>query len=463
MRSSAVGFALFLGCSQPGADPLQPQPTARRLADARAHGSAFTGGGPLFEDYACPGEPTGETWTGDVVLSGDFDAIAFCLEYSRVDGYLWISGEAITDTDPLCCLQEVTGNLIVFDDTSLTELRLPNLERVGGTLSVLEPDLVDLELPALTTVGDELKLVGSDLLEAVELPVLETVEGDVWLSLDGMRGFSAPELWSVGGEFVFSRCNALQDVDLPALVEVHGLQLFGAARLEVLELPALEDIEHQLKLWWMWALTRVSLPQLRSVSEVSLEQVEVLSELELPRLASIGSLAMEHSSGPRVLRLPALTVIHGTLSLANNTSMTQLHMPELRDLSTLELRNNRGLARVTARPLRAVDGSITAMGGELEALVLPNLRSVGGSLHLSGEPLPNLDGLSRLESVAGDLELHSLTSLTNLDGLSLMRSVGGNLAIERCTSLPDADAWALVDTIGVDDIGGTISIEDNGG
>jgi len=73
-------------------------------------------------------------------------------------------------------------------------------------------------------------------------------------------------------------------------------------------------------------------------------------------------------------------------------------------------------------------GNITNLNG------LSKLTSVGGYLEISSNSaLTNLNGLSNLSSISGDLYFNSNNSLTNIDGLSNLASVGG---LDRLVSNP---------------------------
>jgi hypothetical protein len=65
--------------------------------------------------------------------------------------------------------------------------------------------------------------------------------------------------------------------------------------------------------------------------------------------------------------------------------------------------------------------------------------------------LGNVDGLSSLEAIGGDLYvMHSNCSNVNLRGLSSVQSIGGDFEVET-------DQCLLLDSIGEENIGGTIT------
>jgi hypothetical protein len=61
--------------------------------------------------------------------------------------------------------------------------------------------------------------------------------------------------------------------------------------------------------------------------------------------------------------------------------------------------------------------------------------------------LTNLDGLSGLIEVGGDLRIYDNAVLTSLDGLSGLIEVGGDLSIRDNENLPTCAAEALVNRL----------------
>jgi hypothetical protein len=81
---------------------------------------------------------------------------------------------------------------------------------------------------------------------------------------------------------------------------------------------------------------------------------------------------------------------------------------------------------------------------------------VGGNLGVEVTSLTNLDGLSRLTSVGGDLALTSNDVLTDISGLSSLTSVGGYLNISNNDALTDISGLSNLTAVG-----GALSIANN--
>jgi hypothetical protein len=92
--------------------------------------------------------------------------------------------------------------------------------------------------------------------------------------------------------------------------------------------------------------------------------------------------------------------------------------------------------------------------------------SVSGNLSIIGE-VNNVDGLSMLTSVEGNLVISGAPALDNLDGLANLTSVGGDLtiavnpALDNCQGIAPLLGWPSGPPN--DGVGGEIDIKNNGG
>jgi len=98
----------------------------------------------------------------------------------------------------------------------------------------------------------------------------------------------------------------------------------------------------------------------------------------------------------------------------------------------------------------SISGNVSVQGTDITNLDgLSNLESVGGNLLIvRNSSLTNIDGLSNLESIGGELHINLNSSLTNLDGLSSLESIGGDLYIQNNSSLPNIDGLSSLENVG---------------
>jgi hypothetical protein len=118
--------------------------------------------------------------------------------------------------------------------------------------------------------------------------------------------------------------------------------------------------------------------------------------------------------------------------------------------------------------LTNLDGlaKLTSVGGDLDIFFnnsltnidgLVNLTSVGGDLWiLANNSLTNIDGLVNLTSVGGYLDIGYNDALTKLIGLAKLTSVGGDLDIGDNAALTNLDGLAKLTSVG-----GNLVIGDN--
>ena len=83
----------------------------------------------------------------------------------------------------------------------------------------------------------------------------------------------------------------------------------------------------------------------------------------------------------------------------------------------------------------------------------PGCNELNGNVSIQGNDIINLDGLSQINSIGGNLEIRDNSSLTSLTGLDNLTSIGGNLDIQNSHALTN-----LTGLEGLAAIGGTLRI-----
>jgi hypothetical protein len=129
--------------------------------------------------------------------------------------------ETRDDIDALAGYCEITGNLSLSEQSTLTSCSLPALTVVGGDLRVFSPALTSFSLPALTSVGG-LHVV-STALPSFSLRALTSIGGTLSLSDNSaLTSISLPELTIVGGDCRIMNNTVLSSFSLPKLTAVGG-------------------------------------------------------------------------------------------------------------------------------------------------------------------------------------------------------------------------------------------------
>jgi hypothetical protein len=86
----------------------------------------------------------------------------------------------------------------------------------------------------------------------------------------------------------------------------------------------------------------------------------------------------------------------------------------------------------------------------------PNCTEIDGNVTIKGYRILNLEGLSALTYIGGELYLFDMDSLNSLSGLDNLDSIGGNLIIQYNPGLT-----SLTGLLGVTSVGGYLEIENN--
>ncbi len=373
--------------------PAAGMPDADRqlLADWVACGATGT-------SASIPSECGAATDVGPLALDAA-GAVAWCeAGFGAVDGDLVWTGEGAID-----CLCDVAGSLTVESGT----LEAPRLTRVGGAVTLTGGfNAANLAEVASLAVGP------GGLVETLQLSSLATVEGDL-LVRSGPERLDLPRLTEVGGDFVVEGVDGLVAIDgLDGLIHVGG-----SLRWE--GLPAVDV-----------------LPGLRALTFVGGDVVWM--ELGAPYWPTLGSLqAMDGSlvlSGGEATMLtvgPLLGWVGGDVVIE--------HLPSLADVDAL--------------------GALTAVGGGVQIASLPSLETVAmfavlataGSLVVEDvDPITGI--VLPLTDLSGGLTLHGNDGLLDLDGLSQLGHVGGDVVVTDNTALPEAEIEVWLAGVAVDGV-----------
>jgi len=80
-------------------------------------------------------------------------------------------------------------------------------------------------------------------------------------------------------------------------------------------------------------------------------------------------------------------------------------------------------------------------------LLYPDCHSIEGSLTIDGPGISNLEALSVITQIQGDLSILNTELLTSLHGFHNLTGLGGNLILGDNKTLTDISAFSLIDTI----------------
>jgi len=315
----------------------------------------------------------------------------------------------------------IGGGLLIdhSDPKPLQSVYLPSLTTVGDDLLIRYdlPHLSHVSMDNLSSIGGSLEIKNAGV-DTVTFPSLTTLGGNLsiaWMELDQVRFDS---LDSVSG---FLAVQSTEEVVFPSTISIGGqLNLSVFSSTSTINFPVLEEVGEDLYLFWTEA------------------------EILMPSLTRVGSIdihTMSHPSGE--WSLSALEYVEGDLDVDNAYSM-ELAFSSLHfvggTLQIGDLYGNPQILGFNLPRLNEVAGSIIAHdNGGIEELSWSDLRAVGGSL-----------------------AVYANTVLSDVSGLHSIETIGGDFYFVGNPQLSDWAAQSLVDSIGMANIGGTVTIYGNG-
>ena len=331
-------------------------------------------------------------------------------------------------------LFSINGDIYINQNNNLKVLNVDNLSDiafsfvVGGTNSDDGNRAINvLSFPKLRSVGKSLTLGKNVALEEISFPVLEYIgaeddnEGVVINSCNKLKSFSFPSLKSVAGFF--------QIGNLYSGTSNLSLEFFGARNLE--SVGALSIYGR--------SITRLSLPELRSVTVAGITIKNLSIDLELPSLETVTGLI--HIEG----------------------AIEEINMPNLKTVSYyLKIEDCSKLKRLNLDALQTVNGELRfSQISSLESISLPDLTSVAGSLIFGSSDTINSIESPNLTNIGISFELLSNDDLLSID-FSSLSEIGQDYLVKNNPQLPTSDAEKLRDQVQNNDgIGGTVMIEGN--
>ena len=282
-----------------------------------------------------------------------------------------ISGGLVTSLAALECLVRVDG-LLEVTDTEVLDLELPALEEVGGDLVIYDNyPLGGVELLALRSVAGSLEVAQQPWLDELRMPELSEVGGDLLLNqLPFLPSIRLPRLSSVGGDLWLRYLDTVLHIELDALESVGAdLWLSGNSLLQEVSWSELLSVDRELMVTSNPMLVSLQLSSLTGLGALRLSSNASLSTLGLPQLQDIqglpGSLRLSSCALLEVLALPALQSIGDFLMVASNSSLSQFQLQSLGFVGgDFHILDNNSLATSAAETLRD-DVGASNIGGQV--------------------------------------------------------------------------------------------------
>jgi hypothetical protein len=337
----------------------------------------------------------------------------------KVTGSIYLT-EGVTDLSSLNCLEEITGDLGIYEARELVDLHgLENLKTLGGKLYVGH-------------------YCTKHITECTGNPKLENLDG--LRSLESVKELVIePKCDGEGNSDNCTENSALAEVELTSLSSAERVYLRYNKAIREVHLDALTKL-NELTITNHPVLETVSLNELSTVETFTVNHAYELTELSARKLTRVGNLEVEHIHVADLTGLSQLSSV-GMLRIDGNAVLTSLA----------------GLENVDW-----ADEVLIMQNPALESLAgLDSLNFVTVRLTLSfNASLPALTGLDQLQKTY-DLVINGNSALTDLSALDALGSVPGYFAITGNNVLPLCEITALMNRMGPDNLGPDITISGN--
>jgi Leucine-rich repeat (LRR) protein len=333
------------------------------------------------------------------------------------------------------------------------------------SLSIRDSRLVDLDgFQSLTSLGS-LDIDASPLLESLHgLENLTHLESLTLTSCDSLRDISALSA-SSGLDYLELRSTPIEDLSAlsGAGPRLYSLVLTGAAVTDLHGLEGVTEVDHG-RLVDDGTITDISaLAGLTRVGDFSFSLLELASWPLLASLVQAEALEIRSSNLVDLTPFSSLAGNIGLLSLSD--------LPELTSLDGLENLTSLGQLTIDQAPLltdisalaRVAKASELGFSGAgiADFTALAGLTGAVNFISVNDMPaLATLDGLEGL-TAASQVGVAGNPVLTSVRGLSGLTEVSLAFTIVDNDVLPTCEAEWLRDHVGVENIGGDISIDGN--
>jgi hypothetical protein len=288
-------------------------------------------------------------------------------------------------------------------------------------------DMAGLARP--TTLSGTITIHNS--LDVAALVGITRITGDLLVDAPGMLELAIPDLTRVDGAVVVANNASLTTVALPKLALVGTtVRITGDDGLTTLDLGALTTAA-TVEVTQLASLSDLTLPELTTVDAITFADDAALTTLSLPKLGAAGDVILDNT-GLATLSLPKLTTVGGSLTLANDLSLTSFDAPML----------------------SSIGSELALVSLPLFDTLNPSLVTAVGNLTILGTALADLDALAAITTISGDLEIAGNPMLTSVAGITNVTAISGTVSLGDNPQLTTL-SWPGLTSVGTLEIAGT--------
>lgn len=275
-----------------------------------------------------------------------------------LDGQIQISGDKIGSVD-LNNVEEVKGDLKLFNSSSATALNMNKLKTISGSLTVdAFTQLHNIDFSSLTKV---------EKLSLISLPSFAQINLNKGISEAGSITLSDTALSSLEG---------LIDYD-----HVGALDINNNKNISKIDLRNLESVSDRLSLSFNSDDCEVNLDNLEWASNLTIQDV---SDLSIGNLTSVNSTFLIAYNKFDKIEFKNLKKIGGALQFFANDEVTEVSFDSLEEVGgEVDIYNNTDLQDMgdSFKKLKTIDGAVS-IKGEIANFSLPSLSKIDGTFNL---------------------------------------------------------------------------------
>ncbi|KAJ3088514.1 hypothetical protein HK102_008572 [Quaeritorhiza haematococci] len=292
-----------------------------------------------------------------------------CSEYDAI----------ITSSSDLQSIQQCTSlRSLDVSNGPVTSIDLPNLQSVGTDLKIMRNrDVTSIAMPLLESVAGRMEVANNTVLEEMRLDRLQKA-GEFVVSVNpNLRALKLPSGLSEA-HVVRIIDNGVRSIDGLSMEQVNELEIRSNKRLSGL---ALQDLQNA-------GTVRITLNnagmgvELKNLGNIAGDLVATwVGSFNLQSLANVGGSISMSELAAKELEVPSLISVGRDLTIRSNENLEALSMPKLQTIvGTLSLSDNPALSDLAqAFPtLRQVQGSVE-INGPVQHLELPGMQELRGA------------------------------------------------------------------------------------
>ena len=187
----------------------------------------------------------------------------------------------------------------------------------------------------------------------------------------------------------------IQKISMPNLKVMGNASFINAEKVEILDLPKIEEIGYQCLSQVL--SSELPFPLLRKIGNLSLERLPNAKELNLPNLESIGSNSIDFAVSLKNIYLPKLKTM-GSSCLRVISSVQELDLPNLEKVGANVFCLAESLTKLSAPKLETINSGFCTTCGALKEISIPNVKYIPHHCFITPGTLEKLE-LPNVKSV----------------------------------------------------------------